>query len=84
MDNIPKTGHWYWKGGANPWSAMAADDWKPYSDQDNQSIEKAFLDKRESVIIGSYILNLNHCTQVSRSDVSKQRPIKRVTPGEKV
>ena len=88
MDNTAtstaSTGQWYWKAGSNPWSAMSPDDWKPYNDQENQTIEKAFLENRESVVIGSYILNLTKGTQIGRFDTSKQRPIKRVTPGEKV
>ena len=77
-----RIGRWYWNAATNPWSIDSKEEWRPYNDTENQIIEKAFIEKRDSVVVGDYILSLDKCVQVSQTNAKKRRPIKRVDPGE--
>ncbi|CAF5097787.1 unnamed protein product, partial [Rotaria sp. Silwood1] len=71
---------WYWKSRRDPWTSIDVNEWKPYSDDQNRIIEKAFRNNAEYVNLkeSDYIIDLKRLIQMNARDSTKQRPIKRV------
>ncbi|CAF1533979.1 unnamed protein product [Didymodactylos carnosus] len=75
-----KNSIWYWKSNQYPWSngeLHEKEEWKPYSDIENQIIEEAFVNNESEVELDNYMINLQQKIQLNKNDKTKQRQIKR-------
>ena len=69
---------WMWISSENPFSTSEPIEWVPYSDIENMIIEKAFTAGKSYAMLDGYHIDFKHSVQVSNSDGSKQRPVKRM------
>ncbi|CAF3381391.1 unnamed protein product [Rotaria sp. Silwood2] len=69
---------WMWQSNANPLDKSQPAEWIRFSDVENLIIEEAFQAKQLHVILDNYCIDFKHNTQVSKTDTSKQSPIKRM------
>lgn len=68
---------WMWQSNLNPWSTSETAVWTSYSNEANLIIEKAFSNSQNDIILGDYCINFQDMIQISISDITKRRPIKR-------
>jgi len=53
------------------------EEWKRYSDFENEFIEEAYQRKDEEVQLNDYVINFKYNLQIKKDDQNKQRPVKR-------
>jgi hypothetical protein len=68
---------WFWQSNPNPWDENEKQEWKRYSDFENDFIETAFQRKEKQVKLSDYILDFKHNVQLKNDDRSRQRTVKR-------
>ncbi|CAM4814314.1 unnamed protein product, partial [Rotaria magnacalcarata] len=75
----PRNFQWYWNSAADPWSDCEEEEWKKYTDVENEIIEDAYNANNTSVEIdGDYMINLKHQFQYKKNHSTRQCRIKRV------
>ena len=72
---------WMWKSNSDPWNTSQREEWRSYSDVETAIIEQAYQAKLSEAVIDDYHINLKKSVQISNSNTSNQRPIKRVERG---
>jgi hypothetical protein len=70
-------GKWYWNANADPFTNTQSPEWTPYSDEDNELIERAFKSQASKVELKNYVIHFALNTQIHKTDFNKQRPVKR-------
>lgn len=68
---------WLWQSNPNPWDENEKQEWRRYSDFENDFIETAFQRKEKHVTLNEYILDLQHNIQLKNDNRSRQRKVKR-------
>ena len=66
-----------WNASADPFANTDPAKWRPYSLADNKMIERAFAQGQAQTMLNDYHIDFKELLQISKSDVNKQRPIKR-------
>ena len=70
---------WMWKSNGDPWNSSQKEEWRSYSDVETGIIEEAYQEKLPEALIDDYHIDLKRSVQISNSNESNQRPIKRVS-----
>jgi hypothetical protein len=68
---------WFWQANPNPFDKKEKEEWKRYSDFENEFIEEAQQRKDETVALNDYVIHFKYNVQVNKQDWNKQRPVKR-------
>jgi hypothetical protein len=68
---------WFYQSNSNPYNKNKKEDWKRYSDFQNQHIEEAFQRKENYVQLDDYVINFDHKVQFKKDGQNSQRPVKR-------
>lgn len=68
---------WMWKSNSDPWNSTQKEEWRSYSDVETAIIEQAYQAKSSEVLIDDYHINFKKSVQISNSNTTNQRPIKR-------
>ena len=68
---------WEWKSNPDPWATDELPQWTKYSTEQMQAIEKAFQEKKETVEIGDYVINLKSLLQMHKEQNWRARPVRR-------
>lgn len=69
---------WMWKSNGDPWNSSQKDEWRSYSDVETSIIEDAYQKNLAQALIDDYHIDLKRSVQISNSNASNQRPVKRV------
>ena len=72
---------WMWKSNSDPWNSSQTDEWRSYSDVETAIIEAAYQRKLPEALIDDYHINFQRSVQISNSNQSNQRSVKRVERG---
>jgi hypothetical protein len=72
------SGEWMWKSNLNPFSWKVEDEWRNYSEEQNDIIERAYQDNEDGVHLKNYYIDFERSEQIASNDSSKRRPIKRL------
>ena len=76
---MSKKYQWLWKSNPNAWSSEVDEEWQTYSDIEMSIIEEAFQRGDNEVPLDDYIIDLKRLVQMKKIDLSKQRPIQRIS-----
>ena len=68
---------WFWLVNPNTSDPNETNEWKRYSDFENDFIEEEFQRKKEEVQLNDCIINFQHSIEYKRKDRNQQRPVKR-------
>jgi hypothetical protein len=68
---------WFWQSNPNPWDEKEKQEWKRYSDFENDFIEKAFQRKEKEVQLNDYVVDFKYSVQFNKDDRCRQRTVKR-------
>jgi hypothetical protein len=68
---------WFWQSNPSPWDENEKQEWKRYSDFENDFIEMAFQRKEKQVQLSDYIVDFQHNVQLKNDDRRRQRTVKR-------
>lgn len=71
------TPQWYWNAASDPFAKSSIPDWKPYSAEDNNTIEERFKSKVNKAELKNHTIYFNEKMQVNKNDFNRQRPVKR-------
>ncbi|CAF1455523.1 unnamed protein product [Adineta ricciae] len=74
---IDKKPVWLWQSNSNPWDTNEKEEWKRYSDFENEYIEEAFQAQANEVQLGDYIIDLKYNIQFKNGEICRQRIVKR-------
>lgn len=69
---------WQWKSNNDPWSTTEEPKWTNYEHTDNEIIENAYRKKEKQAKLAHHNIDFNKKIQISQSDATKQRPIRRI------
>ena len=70
-------GTWYWQSNKNPGYYDEPDQWKQYTQAEQEIIEDAYQNDKDTVGVGDYILDFDQGIQYKISDNTKTRRIRR-------
>ena len=73
---------WMWKSNADPWNSAQKEEWCSYSDVETAIIEQAYQAKLSAAMIDDYHIDFKKSLQISNSNASNQRPVKRLERGK--
>ena len=76
--NALKCVEWMWQSNPNPWSKSETPTWSRYSDIENLIMEEAYSKGETKAVLDDYYIEFNKNLQVSNTDSSQQRPVKRM------
>lgn len=68
---------WVWKSNPNPWLQNIEEEWQTYTDIEMTIIEEVFQKGQDEVSLDEYTIDLKQLLQINKTDITKQRPIKR-------
>lgn len=69
---------WQWKSNSDPWSNSEKEEWTNFLPVENDIIEDAYRNKEEQTEVDLYYIDFKQSIQISKSDKTKQRPIRRL------
>lgn len=69
---------WMWNSNKNPFAKSLIVKWISYSDVENIIIEEAFIANKTHAMLDGYHIDFHCNLQISNTDKTKQRPVKRV------
>jgi hypothetical protein len=76
--NASTYAEWMWQSSLHPFSSDAEDEWRSYSEEQNDIIEEAYQDGKSGVYLQNYYIDFKRLVQVAINSPTKQRPIKRL------
>jgi hypothetical protein len=68
---------WFWQSNPNPWDEQEQEEWKRYSDFENDHIEQAFQQKQKDIQLNDYVIDFDFHMQFDKNDRERQRLIQR-------
>lgn len=72
------SGTWKWQSNKNPGQHDEPNHWKKYTNAEQQVIEDAYQNDKDSVGVGDYVVDFDQGIQYKISDPTKTRRIRRV------
>jgi len=69
---------WMWQSSLHPDSPDAEDEWRNYSEEQNEIIEQAYQNGKPGVYLQNYYIDFKRFLQEAINNPTKQRPIKRL------
>ena len=73
-------GRWLFCSSQDPFSKTANHTWEPYKAEQNDTIEQAFLQKKDKAVIGTYFVDFKRMRQIHSKETFRQRPVRREEP----
>ncbi|CAF1181426.1 unnamed protein product [Didymodactylos carnosus] len=75
----PRNFEWFWRSDDDSRSAANSEQWKKFSDVENEILEDGWNEKRKEVEIdGNYIINFSDQVQYHKDNDRKQQAVKRI------
>lgn len=77
-DSLFSTVEWMWKSNLNPYSWTVEAEWRSYTEEQNASIEEAYQNDKEGVLLKTHYIDFAREEQMAIDDPTRRRPVKRV------